>query len=77
LKKALDEGLIHPATESLVVAITDLCDSKNIEHIYEKYPNMSFKDRLSTRKTRAKTEDYSSINEQWIGNWKYVRILSF
>jgi len=67
LKKALDEGLIYPVTESLVVAITDLCDSKNTEHIYEKYLNMSFKDRLSTRKTRTKTEDYSSILD-WTGN---------
>ena len=50
--------------------------AESIENIYERYPNMSFKDRLSTRKTRAKTEDYSSIRD-WTGNWKYVRILSF
>jgi hypothetical protein len=43
LKKALDEGIIHPATESLVVAITDLCDSKNKLEIVIAIPMCSHK----------------------------------
>jgi len=43
LKKALDEGTIHPATESSVVAITDLCDSKNKLEIVIAIPICSHK----------------------------------
>ena len=43
LKKALDEGLIYPVTESLVVAITDLCDSKNKLEIVIAIPMCSHK----------------------------------
>ena len=43
-----------------------LQSAENIEYIYEKYPDITYKDRLSVRKVRSKTLDYSSVRD-WTG----------
>lgn len=63
--------LTHSSNCNFQELLERLQMAESIEMIYQTYPDLSFKDRLSTRKTKSQTKDYSSVRD-WTGNLKLI-----